>query len=114
MTMPHLQNCDHSEEGWCLDCVKKLWDEHNHTKNNPPPDPLYQHTSAELRHVADILDILNKSLGNYIGIDGELEVYWCDRVMGVIGLDDKEDLTSWVYYPSANNNFELKAERINQ
>lgn len=22
--MPHLQNCDHSEDGWCLDCVKKL------------------------------------------------------------------------------------------
>ncbi len=24
MTMPHLQNCDHSENGWCLDCVRKL------------------------------------------------------------------------------------------
>ncbi len=27
MTMPHLMNCSHSEDGWCLDCVKKLWDE---------------------------------------------------------------------------------------
>ena len=27
MTMPHLMNCDHSEDGWCLDCVKQLWDE---------------------------------------------------------------------------------------
>lgn len=27
--MPHLMNCPHSEEGWCLDCVKELWDEHN-------------------------------------------------------------------------------------
>lgn len=27
MTMPHLMNCDHSEEGWCLGCVKKLWEE---------------------------------------------------------------------------------------
>lgn len=26
MTMPHLMNCDHSDDGWCLDCVKKLWD----------------------------------------------------------------------------------------
>lgn len=23
MTMPHLMNCDHSEE-WCLSCVKKM------------------------------------------------------------------------------------------
>ena len=29
MTMPHLMNCNHSEDGWCLDCVKKLWEE-NH------------------------------------------------------------------------------------
>lgn len=26
MTMPHLMNCDHSEEGWCLGCVKALWE----------------------------------------------------------------------------------------
>lgn len=27
MTMPHLMNCSHSEEGWCLSCVKELWEE---------------------------------------------------------------------------------------
>ena len=27
MTMPHLMNCSHSGDGWCLDCVKELWDE---------------------------------------------------------------------------------------
>lgn len=27
MTMPHLMNCSHSEDGWCLDCVKALWEE---------------------------------------------------------------------------------------
>ncbi len=27
MTMPHLMNCDHSDEGWCLDCVKQMHDE---------------------------------------------------------------------------------------
>ncbi len=26
MTMPHLMNCNHSED-WCLSCVKKLHDE---------------------------------------------------------------------------------------
>ena len=29
MTMPHLMNCPHSERGWCLDCVKELWEEFN-------------------------------------------------------------------------------------
>lgn len=24
MTMPHLMNCDHSDEGWCLHCVQSL------------------------------------------------------------------------------------------
>jgi hypothetical protein len=24
MTMPHLMNCQHMEDGWCLDCVKEL------------------------------------------------------------------------------------------
>lgn len=27
MTMPHLMNCCHSGDGWCLDCVKDLHDE---------------------------------------------------------------------------------------
>jgi hypothetical protein len=24
MTIPHLMNCSHSEDGWCLDCVAEL------------------------------------------------------------------------------------------
>lgn len=27
MTMPHLMNCPHSADAWCLECVKKLNDE---------------------------------------------------------------------------------------
>lgn len=27
MTMPHLMNCSHQGEGWCLDCVKQLQQE---------------------------------------------------------------------------------------
>lgn len=27
MTMPHLMNCSHSEDGWCLECVKALHDD---------------------------------------------------------------------------------------
>ncbi len=27
MTIPHLMNCQHQGEGWCLACVKELWEE---------------------------------------------------------------------------------------
>lgn len=26
MTMPHLSNCQHSGDGWCLDCVSELYE----------------------------------------------------------------------------------------
>lgn len=26
MTIPHLMNCEHKSEGWCLDCVRKLYE----------------------------------------------------------------------------------------
>lgn len=28
MTMPHLMNCSHSGDGWCLECVKEMHDEY--------------------------------------------------------------------------------------
>jgi hypothetical protein len=110
MTMPHLMNCSHSEDGWCLDCVKKLHDEKEAIESNPAPEPRFQHAAEELRYVADLLDLLNKTKGGNIGIDGELEVFWVDRVMGVIALEDASDLSSWVYFPSANVNFEMSPE----
>lgn len=27
MTMPHLMNCSHNGDGWCIPCVKQLWEE---------------------------------------------------------------------------------------
>lgn len=27
MTMPHLMNCSHSPDGWCLGCVKSMHSE---------------------------------------------------------------------------------------
>lgn len=27
MTMPHLMNCDHSADSWCLDCVKEMYED---------------------------------------------------------------------------------------
>jgi hypothetical protein len=74
---------------------------------NEPPEPIYQHTADELRWVADLLDVLNrKTVGTSVGFDGELEVYWCDRRMGCVSLDDPEDLSSWCYFPAANQLFE--------
>lgn len=32
MTMPHLENCRHDEDGWCLTCVKEQWEELQRTK----------------------------------------------------------------------------------
>lgn len=31
MTMPHLMNCGHSDDGWCLACVKTLEDDRYNT-----------------------------------------------------------------------------------
>lgn len=67
--------------------------------------PEFQHTEDELRYVADILRALNNpALGASVGVGGEIEVFWCDRVMGVIALDDSDDLQSWMYYPLAKRN----------
>ena len=32
--MPHLENCLHSPEGWCLQCVKELWEEKDKLEND--------------------------------------------------------------------------------
>lgn len=34
MTMPHLMNCQHSEDAWCLSCVKELWNEMEEWKSS--------------------------------------------------------------------------------
>ena len=34
MTMPHLMNCPHMDDGWCLDCVAKQWEELQALRND--------------------------------------------------------------------------------
>lgn len=49
MTMPHLMNCAHSEDGWCLNCVKTLWEQNEsievqakmHLESDEGPWPLF-------------------------------------------------------------------------
>ena len=63
------------------------------------PDPRYQHTAEELRHVADILDVLNSgdTGQSCAAAGGILDIYWCDMLMGRIDRDDD----TWVYLPEA-------------
>jgi hypothetical protein len=71
--------------------------------NEDPPEPIYQHTSDELRWVADLLDVLNrKTSGTSVKFDGAMLVYWHDRIMGRLLPDDPGDLSSWCYYPAAS------------
>ena len=62
----------------------------------------YQHTSRELRHVADLLDLLNKETDNTGLCSGFIHVYWCDRLMGIIRQLELGSLESeWAYEPVA-------------
>jgi len=36
MTMPHLENCSHQSDGWCLACVKTLWEKHHNLVEHRP------------------------------------------------------------------------------
>lgn len=47
MTMPHLMNCQHSPDSWCLDCVKKLHDENE--KENEYLKNLLNRLMSEVR-----------------------------------------------------------------
>ncbi len=101
MTMPHLQNCDHSDSGWCLDCVKKLndrWEE----KVSEVASCRFQHSDAECKAVGELLKYLqdwpNTADCHDFVLDGKLEVYWVDSVMGTIEGDTQNGFS---YYPLA-------------
>ena len=57
MTMPHLMNCPHSEDGWCLACVKTMHEEHErrHTKHKES-EAMNQATKQEWRLVINGAD----------------------------------------------------------
>jgi hypothetical protein len=112
MTMPHLQNCAHSEAGWCLDCVKKLQDGWEERFTDACANTRFQHNANECKAVGELLEYLQqwpeKSGFNDLGIEGKLEVYWADCVMGTIE-DDGDG--GFHYYPLA---FGQRGERENQ
>lgn len=53
MTMPHLENCHHSESGWCLDCVKALHDEVERTKERLKQTPEEAIAAERIRQLQD-------------------------------------------------------------
>lgn len=63
----------------------------------------YQHSPDELRAIAELLDAMNafeRTLNAHsVTVEGEIGVWWCDRVMGVIERDDQEDVSNWTYRP---------------
>jgi hypothetical protein len=63
MTMPHLSNCVHQGDGWCLDCVKILWE-----KN--------EKLEMENKNLKDIICQANKVVGDYIKMNSE---EFCNR-----------------------------------
>lgn len=55
--MPHLMNCSHRDDSWCLDCVKAEW----------------ERTQAEIERLQAIVDRLPKDAeGNHIVQGDEL------------------------------------------
>lgn len=64
-------------------------------------EPRYQHSAEELRHVADILDVLNAGdkCQTCAASGGSIDIYWCDSFMGKIVQYLEPD--SWAYFPVA-------------
>lgn len=112
MTMPHLENCGHSDLGWCLDCVRKLNDDWESRFTEASMNCRYQHNDAECKAVGELLEYLNnwpKSTGiGDLGLEGKLDVYFIDCVMGTIE-DDGDG--GFNYFPLA---FGQKGKHENQ
>jgi hypothetical protein len=77
VTMPHLMNCDHSDSGWCLDCVKKLQDGWEERFDDAILNVRFQHNDAECKAVGELLEYLRqwpaKTGCNDLVIEGTIE-----------------------------------------
>ena len=69
-------------------------------------EPRLQHTSEELRAIADLLDLLNRFQehpNHQIALEGKLDVYWVDLKMGEV----RKDYDHYDYYPVAEKRDEV-------
>lgn len=55
MTMPHMTNCEHQGDGWCLECVRLLFDRCTLAET---------HVFALQNELKDAHALLNEKCGN--------------------------------------------------
>jgi hypothetical protein len=67
MTMPHLMNCPHSEDGWCLSCVKKQVDaaEKLQEASRNAASQCYGFSDGLLKVEYDVITKLRQALSEY-------------------------------------------------
>lgn len=75
MTTPHLMNCQHSESGWCLECVKILMDER---------DSLGEHARVPDYDVE--LDAASKLVDSVRKENEQLKKWLADKSPGLTGV----------------------------
>ena len=102
----HEQSGEFKNVGQCSRCDHLIYAREHCPKcrsGDEVTHPMFQHTSRELRHVADMLELLNNPPEDIdgTGFVGSIDLYWCDRVMGTVYMDEEGDRQSWVYSPKA-------------
>jgi len=72
----------------------------------------YQHSDVELRAIADLLEAMrtfdeSMAASRSDSIQGSLEIWWMDRVMGRIErADPDDDESEWGYRPDCGSDTE--------
>ena len=51
MTMPHLMNCGHSDDSWCLECVREEWERNQKIINAHECDRVAQRHSQAVDRI---------------------------------------------------------------
>jgi hypothetical protein len=69
MTMPHLMNCQHRDDSWCLDCVKAEW----------------ERTNAEIERLNAIVERLPKTADGLPVVNGDVVFSETGRKFFVVG-----------------------------
>ena len=77
MTMPHLENCRHSETGWCLDCVGE-----EHRKHAETIQRLIEHAAVKMYSARE------KAIESEAEGDARLAAFWRGRVSAFVFMAD--------------------------
>jgi hypothetical protein len=69
MTMPHLSNCPHDGDGWCIDCVKAM---HSELERMIELNTLYKELTVLQ---ADLIASKNEQIVKYEDIVKKIKVF---------------------------------------